>query len=60
MTRTLAPPRGGASSSVFSYDGFGLRLVEGYDMDKKKNILSLDCLLGVDIMAATRAVKILG
>jgi len=60
VTRTLAPPRGGASSSVFSYDGFGLRLVEGYDMDKKKNILSLDCLLGVDIMAATRAVKILG
>lgn len=50
VSRTLAAPLGVASSqvSVQSYNGLGLRLVKGYDINKKQDIISLDFLYGIE------------
>lgn len=60
VTRTLALPAGAAKAAVFSGNGFGIRVVQDYDIDKKKDIVSLDILLGVKTLDATRAVLVKG
>lgn len=47
VTRPLAIPQGAAKAATVSYDGFGLRVVYGYDMDKKTDTVSIDMLCGV-------------
>lgn len=47
VTRPLALPQGAAKSAVVNYDGFGLRVVYGYDMNTKKDTVSIDMLCGV-------------
>lgn len=47
VTRPLALPQGAAKASTVSYDGFGLRVVYGYDMNKKTDTISIDMLCGV-------------
>lgn len=47
VTRPLALPQGAAKSAVVSYDGFGLRVVYDYDMQAKKDTISIDMLCGV-------------
>lgn len=47
VTRPLALPQGAARAATMSYDGFGLRVVYGYDMDKKSDTVSIDMLCGV-------------
>lgn len=47
VTRPLALPMGAANASTVSYDGFGLRVVMGYDLDKKTDTVSIDMLCGV-------------
>lgn len=47
VTRQLAQPMGAAKSAIVSYDGFGLRVVYGYDMSTKKDTVSIDMLCGV-------------
>lgn len=47
VTRQLAQPMGAAKSAIISYDGFGLRVVYGYDMSTKKDTVSIDMLCGV-------------
>jgi hypothetical protein len=58
VSRTLAMPRGageGRAASV-GYKGFGLRVVYDYDIDQKQDVVSLDYLIGVKTLDATRAV----
>jgi hypothetical protein len=58
--RPLELPRGAVSAAIANYKGFGLRVVYGYDMDKKMDIVSVDCLYGVKTIDASRAVLIEG
>ena len=47
VTRPLELPQGASKSAIVNYDGFGLRVVYGYDMDKKTDTISIDMLCGV-------------
>lgn len=47
VTRPLALPAGAASAAIVDYDGFGLRVVYGYDMNTKTDTISIDMLCGV-------------
>lgn len=47
VTRPLAMPQGAAKAATMSYDGFGLRVVYGYDISKKTDTISIDMLCGV-------------
>ncbi len=49
VTRPLALPQGAAKSAIVSYDGFGLRVVYGYDINTKKDTVSIDMLCGVKL-----------
>lgn len=62
VTRTLAAPMGLNPSQVstVSYKGFGLRVVQSYDVTKKQDVISVDMLCGFKLLDATRAVKLLG
>lgn len=58
--RPLALPRGAANAAVANYKGFGLRVIYGYDMDKKQDVVSIDVLYGTKTLDANRAVLIRG
>lgn len=47
VTRPLELPQGAANASVANYDGFGIRVVYGYDMQTKTDTVSFDMLCGV-------------
>jgi len=48
VTRPLELPMGAkGNSAIVNYDGFGLRVVYGYDMDTKTDTISIDMLCGV-------------
>ena len=47
VTRPLALPNGAAKAAIVDYDGFGLRVVQGYDIVKKTDTISIDMLCGV-------------
>lgn len=47
VTRPLELPLGNDKAAIVNYDGFGLRVVYGYDMDKKTDTISIDMLCGV-------------
>ena len=59
VTRPLALPSGAAKAAIVNYDGFGLRVVYGYDMTKKTDIVSIDMLCGVKTLNKDLAVKLL-
>ncbi len=59
VTRPLSTPSG-VESYVTSYNGITLRVVKGYDMNKKKDILSMDVLYGYKTMYEELAVRVLG
>ena len=46
VTRPLALPNGAAKSAIMNYDGFGLRVVYGYDLNTKTDTISIDMLCG--------------
>ena len=46
VTRPLALPQGAAKAAIVNYDGFGLRVVYGYDMNTKKDTVSIDMICG--------------
>lgn len=50
VTRPLALPQGAAKSAIVNYDGFGLRVVYGYDINTKKDTVSIDMLCGVKLL----------
>ncbi|WP_424183847.1 P22 phage major capsid protein family protein [Actinokineospora sp. G85] len=60
VTRTLPLPRGigAGQGAVVTYKGLGLRVIYGYDMSKKQDIVSIDCLMGVKTLDPKRAVLI--
>lgn len=60
VTRPLALPQGAAKAAIVNYDGFGLRVVYGYDMDKKTDTISIDMLCGVKTLDAKLASVVAG
>lgn len=59
--RPLEIPRGAEGrASVRNYKGFSLRVIYGYDMDKKQDVVSVDCLYGTKTLDPNRAVLIKG
>ena len=50
VTRPLALPQGNRESAIVNYDGFGLRVVKDYDINKKKDIISIDMVCGVALL----------
>ncbi|WP_171110594.1 MULTISPECIES: P22 phage major capsid protein family protein [unclassified Streptomyces] len=58
--RPLQLPRGNPNAAIANYKGFGLRVIYGYDMDKKQDVVSVDCLYGVKTLDANRACLIKG
>ncbi|MBQ0827706.1 P22 phage major capsid protein family protein [Streptomyces tagetis] len=58
--RPLQLPRGNPNAAIANYKGFGLRVIYGYDMDKKQDVVSVDCLYGTKTLDANRAVLIKG
>ena len=50
VTRPLALPQGAAKAAIVNYDGFGLRVVYGYDMNTKTDTISIDMLCGVKLL----------
>ena len=50
VTRPLALPQGAAKAAIVNYDGFGLRVVYGYDMNTKKDTVSIDMICGVELL----------
>lgn len=61
VTRPLALPNGVSSenAAIIDYDGFGLRVVYGYDITHKKDIVSIDVLCGVKTLERKMACKVL-
>ena len=55
VTRPLALPNGATKASIVNYDGFGLRVVYGYDIAKKTDTISIDMLCGVKTLDADLA-----
>lgn len=50
VTRPLELPQGAAKSAIVNYDGFGLRVVYGYDITSKTDTISIDMLCGVQTL----------
>ena len=59
VTRPLSTPAG-VESYVTSYNGITLRVVRGYNMQYKKDMLSMDVLYGYKTMYPELAVRVLG
>ena len=59
VTRPLAAPAG-VESYTTSYNGISLRVVRGYNMQYKKEMLSMDVLYGYKMMYPELAVRVLG
>lgn len=59
VTRPLNSPKG-VESYTTSYNGITLRVVRGYDMKTKKEMLSMDVLYGFKTMYPEMAVRVLG
>ena len=59
VTRPLSAP-GGVESYVTNYNGISLRVVRGYDMQHKREMLSMDVLYGFRTLYPELAVRVLG
>lgn len=59
VTRPLTVPAG-VEAYVTSYNGITLRVVRGYDMSHKKDMLSMDVLYGFKTMYPELAVRVQG
>ena len=60
VTRPLALPQGAAKAAIVDYDGFGLRVVYGYDIKTKTDTISIDMLCGVKTLDANLASVVAG
>lgn len=50
VTRPLALPLGASKAAIVDYDGFALRVVYGYNIEKKTDTVSIDMLCGVKLL----------
>lgn len=60
VTRPLEKVAGGQDCYVISYNGLNIRVTYGYDMNKKKNMLSLDTIYGFAPLYPSLAVQVMG
>lgn len=60
VTRPLALPQGAAKAAIVDYDGFGLRVVQDYDINTKTDTISIDMVCGVKTLNADLAAVIAG
>lgn len=60
VSRAQSLPAGGAKGSLASFEGLTVRATADYDMDAKKDILSLDVLYGVKTIQPELATRMLG
>jgi len=62
VTRPLALPMGvgAGQAAIVNYGGLGLRVVYAYDVNTKKDTVSVDVLCGAKTLDAARAVRLLG
>ena len=58
VTRQLEMPLGAPKAFSTSYDGFGLRVVQGYDQKTKTDTVSIDMLCGVKTLSPELAAVI--
>lgn len=56
--RPLELPKGAQNAAIMNYKGFALRVIYGYDQDKKQDVVSIDTLYGCKTLDANRAVLI--
>lgn len=56
VTRPLAIPAGAAKAEIVNYDGFGLRVVQDYDLNTKTDTISIDMICGVKTLDENLAV----
>ncbi len=57
-TRPLALPKGTKEAAIVNYDGFGLRVVFGYDIKTKTDTVSIDMLCGMIVLEKSLAAVI--
>jgi hypothetical protein len=60
VTRPLELPKGATEAYVTSFNGLSLRIVFGYNVSTKKQIMSVDMLYGVKCIYPELAVRVLG
>lgn len=60
VTRPLALPQGAAKAAIVDYDGFGLRVVQDYDINTKTDTISIDMVCGVKTLNPDLAATIQG
>ena len=60
VTRPLALPQGAAKAAIVDFDGFGLRVVQDYDINKKVDTISIDLLCGVKTLDKNLASIVVG
>lgn len=53
VTRPLVLPKGASNAAIMNYDGFGLRVVQDYDINTKTDVISIDMLCGVKTLDDT-------
>ncbi|WP_159944802.1 MULTISPECIES: P22 phage major capsid protein family protein [unclassified Nocardiopsis] len=49
-SRSLSNPTAGASASGQSFEGWAIRVIEGYELRTKQRIVSFDTLVGTDLI----------
>jgi len=60
VTRQLALPMGNQNAQYIDYNGLALRVVMGYDMQSKSDIVSIDLLCGFKALTPELACRLLG
>ena len=60
VTRPLALPMGAPKAEYVPYDGLGIRVVQSYDISKKKDVISLDMLVGVKTLNSGTGLPVAG
>ncbi|MGE5353978.1 MAG: P22 phage major capsid protein family protein [Acidobacteriota bacterium] len=60
VSRPLEAPMGAAQAYTVNFEGISLRVVAGYDINKKEEILSIDTLYGIKAVYPELATRVLG
>lgn len=58
VTRPLALPQGAGKAAIMNYNGYGLRVVFGYDVNTKLDTVSIDMICGMAVLDKSLAAVI--